>query len=375
MSLAIDILKDLISIPSQIDINKEKNIVDYLINLLYKYNFDVKTYEYSKDRPNIVATYKFDVEGPIIIFNGHMDTMPSENGEKVNVWETNPFEATIKDGKIYGLGACDMKGGIAGALSAIFKVIEENSGKGTIIINLVCDEENTSLYGTIPICENKLLNGDIAIVMEPTECRVCKKQMGNMFFKSHILGIGGHTGLPEGKINPFEIAQNYIEKLKEWIILKRENKNDSQPFINIGRYENGTSSGTIPTECTLYWGTRVMPKDNFTDYVKEIKDITEQFNENLKNGCKITTDLFESGGIDSFWCESNLLNNLLEVSKEDESIFCASSDAGFIYNILKIKSCVFGPGSLKQAHLPNEFIEIEQLEKYEKVIYKFLKQK
>ena len=75
--------------------------------------------------------------------------------------------------------------------------------------------------------------------MEPTECKMCKKQMGNMFFESHIIGIGGHTGLPEGKINPFDIAQKYIEKLKEWVILKRENKNDSQPFINIGRYENG----------------------------------------------------------------------------------------------------------------------------------------
>ena len=374
MSLAINILEDLISIPSQIDINKEKNIADYLINLLYKYKFDVKTYEYSKDRPNIVATYKFDREGPTIIFNGHMDTMPAENGEKVNVWKTNPFKATIKNEKIYGLGACDMKGGIAGALSAIFKTIEENSGKGTIIVNLVCDEENTSLYGTIPICKNKLIDGDIAIVMEPTECKVCKKQMGNMFFESHIIGIGGHTGLPEGKINPFDIAQKYIEKLKEWVILKRENKNDSQPFINIGRYESGTSSGTIPTECTLYWGTRVMPKDNFEDYVKEIEKITKNFNENLSEGCKITTKLFESGGIDSFWCESDLLNILLKVSNEDESIFCASSDAGFIYNILKIKSCVFGPGSLKQAHLPNEFIEIKQLEKYEKIIYQFLKQ-
>lgn len=373
MSLAIDILRDLISIPSQIDIDKEKNIADYLITLLYKYNFYIEKYEYAKDRPNIVARYKFDREGPTIIFNGHMDTMPAENGEKINVWKTNPFEATIKDKKIYGLGACDMKGGIAGALSAIFKTIEEGSGKGTILVNLVCDEENTSLYGTIPICKNKLIDGDIAIVMEPTECKVCKKQMGNMFFETHIIGIGGHTGLPEGKINPFEIAQKYIEQLKEWVILKKENKNDSQPFINIGRYENGTSSGTIPTECTLYWGTRVMPKDSFEDYVEEIKDLTKKFNENLSKGCKITTNLFESGGIDSFWCESDLLDDLLVFSNENESTFCASSDAGFIYNILEIKSCVFGPGSLKQAHLPNEYIEIEQLEKYERIIYNFLK--
>lgn len=372
MSSAINILENLISIPSQIDINTEKNMADYLVKLLKKYKFDVKTYEYAKDRPNIVATYNFQKEGKTIIFNGHMDTMPAENGEKINIWKTNPFKPTIIDGKMYGLGACDMKGGIAGALSAIFRCIEENSGKGTIIVNLVCDEENTSLYGTIPICKNNLINGDIAIVMEPTECRVCKKQMGNMFFKSHILGIGGHTGLPKGKVNPFEIAEEYINGLRKWIITKRENKEDLQPFINIGRYENGTSSGTIPSECTLYWGTRVMPQDNFDDYVKDIEEITEKFNEKIEKGCKVDTTLFESGGIDSFWCKSELLDKLVEISNKKESIFCASSDAGFIYNMLNIKSCVFGPGSLKQAHLPNEFIEIEQLKEYENTIYKFL---
>lgn len=372
MSSAINILENLISIPSQIDINTEKNVADYLIKLLNEHKFDVKTYEYAKDRPNIVATYHFQKKGKNIIFNGHMDTMPAENGEKINTWKTNPFKPTIIDGKMYGLGACDMKGGIAGALSAIFRCIEENSGKGTIIVNLVCDEENTSLYGTIPICENNLINGDIAIVMEPTECRVCKKQMGNMFFKSHILGIGGHTGLPEGKVNPFEIAEKYINELRKWIITKRENKEDWQPFINIGRYENGTSSGTIPSECTLYWGTRVMPQDNFNDYVKDIEEITKNFNEKIEKGCKVDTTLFESGGIDSFWCKSELLDKLVEISNKKESIFCASSDAGFIYNMLNIKSCVFGPGSLKQAHLPNEFIEIEQLKKYENTIYNFL---
>lgn len=373
MSLAVKILEELISIPSQIDIDKEKNISNYLVNLLKRYNFDIKVYEYSENRPNIVATYNFEKEGPTIIFNGHMDTMPAENGEEINTWKTNPFQATIINDKMYGLGACDMKGGIAGVLSAIFRCIEENNGKGTIIVNLVSDEENTSLYGTIPICENNLINGDIAIVMEPTECKVCKKQLGNMFFKSHIIGLGGHTGLPEGKINPFEIAERYIKELREWIVLKRDDKDDLQPFINIGRYENGTSSGTIPSECTLYWGTRVMPKDSFNDYVREVNELTDKFNLKLKEGCKINTSLFESGGIDSFYCESKLLDDLVRISGKEESTFCASSDAGFIYNMLNIESCVFGPGSLKQAHLPNEFIDIAQVIEYEENIYNFLK--
>lgn len=373
MSLSVDILSKIISIPSQIGIENEKDVAEYLEKLLREHHFKIDIHEYAKGRPNIIATYKFEKDGPTILFNGHMDTMPAQNGEKISVWNTDPFCPEIIDGKMYGRGACDMKGGIAGALAAIFRIIDENMGRGKIIVNLVCDEENTSLYGTIPLCKSNLLSADVAIVMEPTENRVCKKQMGNMFFESHILGDGGHTGLPEGKINPYEIAEDYIKELKKWVITKRINKDDSQPFINIGRYEGGTSSGTIPTECTLYWGTRVMPKDNFLDYVKEIEKLTFDFNSSLDKRCKITTNLFESGGIDSFFCESDLLEKLLEISGKPEDTFCASSDAGFLYNMAKINSCVYGPGSLKQAHLPNEFVKIDELEEYEKNIYDFLK--
>ncbi|MCR5185966.1 MAG: ArgE/DapE family deacylase [Clostridia bacterium] len=376
MSYALELLNDLIAIPSQIGIENEKNVAQFLENLLKSKGFDIEKYEFVNGRPNIIASYTFNNHGLTILFNGHMDTMPADNGEKINVWKTNPFKPEIIDGKLYGRGACDMKGGIAGALAAIFKFIEENRSAGSIgkiIVNLVCDEENTSLYGTIPLCERNLLAADIAIVMEPTENKVCKKQLGNMFFESHILGDGGHTGLPEGKINPYEIAEDYLKVLKEWIITKRINKNDSQPFINIGRYEGGTSSGTIPTECVLYWGTRVMPYDNFNDYQKEVDIITEKFNSSLDKRCKITTKLFESGGIDSFYSESKWLDKLVKVSEKEESTFCASSDAGFLKNVAGIEACVFGPGSLKQAHLPNEYIEIKELEEYVDVVYKYLK--
>ena len=370
--LKINLVKDLISIPSQIDIDNEKEISKYLCKILKEKGFNIEMYEFLKDRPNIIANYKFEKNGPTIIFNGHMDTVKYYNGQSKEEWNTNPSEATIIDDKVYGRGACDMKGGIASALSAIFHCIDNNSGCGNIVVNLVSDEENTGLYGTLPICENNLLTGDIAIVMEPTENTVCNKQLGNMFFKTSIKGIGGHTGISEGKINPFDISYSYIEKLREWIITKRKNQFDNQPFINIGNYNGGTSSGTIPSECELYWGTRVMPEDNFVDYMKEVLEITSDFQTTLPKNCEIKTVLFEGGGIDSFECHSEIINNIIKISEKEKGIFTASSDAGFINNILNIPTIVFGPGSLKQAHVSNEYISIEEMEKYSNMIYEFL---
>lgn len=365
-----DLLKKLIEIPSQIGFENEGNIAKYLCELLKKYNFKIEKHTFKKNRPNIIAKYTFKKSGPTIIFNGHMDTVPFINGE--NTWKYPYDKATLVGNKIYGRGACDMKGGIACALSAIFECIEKQTGCGTIIVNLVCDEENTGLYGTVPLCENKLLKGDFAIIMEPTECVVCPGQLGNMFFESHIKGDGGHTGLPEGKTNSFEIAYDYINELKKWIITKRKNKNDSQPFINIGRFEGGTSSGTIPSECTLFWGTRVMPQDNFIDYQKEVIKLTNDFNKKLPKNCHITTDLFEGGGIDSFISNSKYIDKLINISKKDAGVFPASSDAGFISNMLSINSVVYGPGSLKQAHLSNEYVTSDDMKECKRVLYEFL---
>ena len=366
----IKLLIDLIEIPSQIGIDNEKEIANYLSNLLKKYGFSVEEYTFQKDRPNIIAKYVFKKTGPTIIFNGHMDTVPFLNGE--NEWTYSPDKASIVDNKIYGRGSCDMKGGIACALSAVFKCIEEETGCGTIIINLVCDEENTSLYGTVPLCEKKLLSGDFAIIMEPTECSVCTGQLGNMFFKTYIKGLGGHTGLPLGKTNPFDMAYDFVNDLNKWVVTKRKNKNDLQPFINIGHFEGGTSSGTIPSECSLYWGTRVLPEDSFNDYKKDILKITSDFNKKKSNKCHLTTKLFEGGGIDSFKSSSKYADMLVNISKRKEGIFPASSDAGFISNMLSIDSVIYGPGSLKQAHLSNEYVNIDEMKECKRVLYEFL---
>lgn len=105
----IELLAKLIEIPSQIGVNKEKEISFFLADLLKKNGFSVEMFEFAKDRPNIIAKYRFKNSGPTIIFNGHMDTAPYYNEQ--NSWETDPGKAIIKNDKVYGRGSCDMKGG------------------------------------------------------------------------------------------------------------------------------------------------------------------------------------------------------------------------------------------------------------------------
>lgn len=140
-------------------------------------------------------------------------------------------------------------------------------------------------------------------------------------FQTYIRGIGGHTGVPKNKVNPFELAFQYVEKLKEWINTKKQNVEDIQPFINIGHFQGGTASGTIPSECELFWGTRVLPEDNFDDYVLEVNEITKKFQNCIPNDCCIETKLFEGGGIDSFSSRSIYADKLIELAEEKNLMF------------------------------------------------------
>lgn len=372
MKPILDTLAHLISIPSQNGIDTENNIGNYLESFLKDLGFEIQNYEYEKNRPNIIATYTFDKPGQTVLFNTHMDTKPAHNNENYNLWHSDPFSAVSKNDCIYGLGACDTKASIAVILNVLEQLIKHNCGSGKIVLNLVSDEENNSVFGTLPLCNDKKLSADLCVVMEPTDNTVCIGQLGNMFLKTTILGIGGHTGVPEGKINAFDIAIRYVHKLKEWALSKRIDVDDCQPFINIGKFIGGTSSGTIPSECEMYWGTRVLPKDSFEQYFEQIITLTKNFNDTSKQQIKVSTQLHDGGGVDGFICDSNSFQKLIDCSHKNYGIFGASSDAGFIYNKLKIPCCIFGPGSLNQAHSPDEFVKISQLEESFKILFNFL---
>ena len=115
-----------------------------------------------------------------------------------------------------------------------------------------------------------------------------------------------------------------------------------------------------------------MPEDNFIDYQKEVLKITKDFNKKITKECHLTTDLFEGGGIDSFKSNSKYIDKLINISKKKQGVFTASSDAGFIANMLSIPSVVYGPGSLKEAHLSNEYVSINDLKECKRVLYEFL---
>ena len=262
----------------------EKPMGDTMLRWLEKTPFDVSVHTYMKDRPNIIAAWKGKEEGKDFLFNGHLDVFPPTESDDPDY---DPWSGKIVDGRIYGRGACDMKGGDCAALIAM-KFLREMGfePKGNIFLTLVSDEENGGAYGIQPMLEEGLIRGDIGISMEPSCMEVV---MGNVgIYPCHVIiyGDGGHAGWaidPEGPDNRFggeDAIRKGAKALKALYKLAEDIDGRPETFMGKSRlsvtlFHAGTTLNNYPRRCMLGIDRRYMPGETAEQVRKEIEDALE----------------------------------------------------------------------------------------------------
>lgn len=362
----VSILCELIRIPSQNGQDSEFAMAIKLKGCLEALGFSTKLVSFAKDRPNVIGTLSFGRPGTTILINAHMDTKPAGgHNANGNGWATDPFVPTVKDKKVYGLGACDTKGGIACLLAALHQLRSsgvDRNGSGCLLVHFVCDEERDSELGTKQLCSTNQVVADFAIVLEPTSGRVAYAQLGNLFLVTDIWTCGGHTGVPKNKKNAFDTAIRFVTHVDTWVSsLRASSICPGQPFINIGRFEGGTASGTIPGHCRMFWSVRIIPGHTKAQYIDQINVLTESFPSTFGHPVRCCTSLDGNGGLDSYSCEHPLMDHLIRLSGMPKIVFPGSTDAALLQIESGVPSCIFGPGSLDQAHAPDEYCSVEDL--------------
>jgi acetylornithine deacetylase len=166
-----------------------------------------------EERPNVVGTKKGNGDGRSIIFSGHMDTVP----KGMDPWSVDPFSGVVKDGKQYGLGVFDMKGGMAASMMAL-KAIQDLDIQlnGDVIIENVVDEEYGGANGTLA-CRLRGYEADIAIIPEPTNMAICPVSQGGSMFRFTFQGEGaGRSFSGEELLNPVYTAARFFDILRQF---------------------------------------------------------------------------------------------------------------------------------------------------------------
>jgi len=382
---SIDILKHMVSIPTVVPPGeKYKDFVDYAKELLKEIGLEVNVVQVPrsylekhipemKDYPRYIVVGRLKRgEGPILHFNGHYHVVPPGTG-----WKTDPFKPVIIDNKLYGRGASDMKGGIVSIITAVKALVETGANiSGTIEVSMTPDEEIGGICGVNYMLESGIVKPNYCIVAEPSGYnRIWIGHKGTLWGEIVVHGKIAHASTPWLGINAFEkmvkLANKMIATLKPKVESKVTKYETDVPegkkaTIVLGSIvKGGVKINVVPDKMSFQFDRRVLPEEDFDKVVKEIEDvIKEATKEDPELKAELKT-LFKAKPA-AISPEAKITVVLKEVVKEiigEEPRLTLST--GFLdtrFFVEKgVEALTYGPGSISQAHVANEFIVIDKM--------------
>ena len=321
---------------------------------------EIQPLGHHKNKANLVATLGTGHNG--LVLAGHTDTVPFDE----NRWQFDPFKLTEKDNRFYGLGSCDMKSFFAVIIEAL-KAVDIKTIKQPLIILATADEE-TSMSGAKAIAKQAdklgISNARCAVIGEPTNMQPVRMHKGMMMEAVQLTGQAGHSSNPALGNNALEAMHKVIGELLIW---RNELQNKYRnplfevpvPTMNLGHIHGGDNPNRICGSCELQLDIRPLPGMKVSDLRHEMQQRLGQVLQNTGIQLK-TVPLFD--GVDAMETKAHSeLVRLAEKMTHTEAQAVAFGTEAPYYNAVGLETIVMGPGSINQAHQPDEYIETKML--------------
>jgi len=350
--------------------SRESNLalIEHIRSYLDNLGIDSRlTHNEEKTKANLWATIGPHEVGGVVL-SGHLDVVPVDGQS----WSSDPFSTQQNDGKLYGRGVADMKGFIAVCLAMAPKMLQQNLVH-PVHFAFTYDEE----VGCIGV--NSLLRDvadnlplpRVAIIGEPTSMKIIGGHKGSRSYHTVVKGIPAHSSDPRLGINSIMVAAKIVTHLEN---LQTTLKNNADPkcqfdppysTIDLGIIDGGTANNIIPEFTRIEWGFRLLPEDDADALQRQVTDfIDKEIIPHLKQQSPDTTVITEQTNEvvpllpDDNSPAEQLIRHLTGLN--DSGVVSFGTEAG-AFQRSGIPAVIFGPGSINQAHQPNEYIEIEQL--------------
>ena len=334
-------------------------------------------------RDNVVARWEGSRPGPCVHFNGHIDVVPAGGG-----WSFEPFAASVHDGRIYGRGTCDMKGGLAAAIVAVEALIEAYPDlPGAIEISGTADEETGGYGGVAYLAEQGYFSKprvDHVIIPEPLNVdRVCLGHRGVWWAEIETQGHSAHGSMPFLGDCAVRHMGAFVQRLEEELFPRLERRRTDMPVVppgakrstlNLNAVHGGLADGyeglpapMVPESCRLVIDRRFPVEETLEAVRGEIVAILEDL-EATRPGFRFA--LRDVMSVEPTMTEADApvvtaLAQAIErvLGRPAELVASPGTyDQKHIARIGKLKDCVaYGPGILDLAHQPDEFVIIDDM--------------
>jgi succinyl-diaminopimelate desuccinylase len=298
---------------------------------------------------------------PVLIVNGHLDVVPVNAA----AWSHDPFSPHIEDGKMYGRGTADMKGGIAAAICAL-DVLERAgvSPACDLVFHFVADEERGGRVGTQALLEQGLIRGDACLVPEPTDLQICVAERGLLHAWIRVEGRPGHGSRPREGVSAIENASRLVLALHAADFGDPDHPLLGRPTLNVGMISGGTTFNTVAETCAIGIDRRVLPGATLESTQAGISELIDAAGvPDLRYGFEIDTfgEASEMPPDDPFALLVGEAVAKATGSAPETIGMSFTTDARFVRNQAGIPAVVCGPGSVAQAHGNDEYVTLDSL--------------
>ena len=334
-----------------------RGVIDLVADWAENIGFDCEIQAVDERKFNLIARAGSGSDG--LVLSGHTDTVPCDP----SLWTSDPFTAREANERIYGLGSCDMKSFLALALTASSK-IDLGKLQRPLTIVATADEE-TTMSGARLIADNGNKLGRYCVIGEPTGLKPIRQHKGNLTMSVEYLGQSGHASDPTLGNNALDGMFQFMTDLYAYRDKIQKQFNDSAftiptPTMNLGHIHGGDNSNRICGTCLLLIDIRFLPSMSWATLKSDIEEIAAGVAE--ARGLGLTTRTFGDGMPAMNTDEaSEIAQYLTHITGKKTGSVAFGTEAPY-FNAMQTETIVLGPGSINQAHQPDEFLPLAHIE-------------
>lgn len=339
------------------------------------------THDASGKKANLFATLG-DSERPGLILSGHTDVVPVDGQN----WDTDPFKAVERDGKLYARGSADMKGFIGVALTQAPKFVEAlNAGRlgGPLHYALSYDEEVgcIGVRGLIRDLEENGIRPAGCVVGEPTSMQPIIAHKGMNRFRCTVRGREAHSSYVTYGVNAIEYAARlvvYIRQIADRLAeFEKRDCGFTVPYttLSTGLIRGGIASNVIPKECEFQFDMRTLPNASADALYQEIRAQAETLSREMRA-------IDPQSGIDLEWVSQTIglassesdaiVQWAMRLARSNQTGKVSYGTEAGLFQQMGVPTVILGPGDIAEAHRPNEFVALDQLAKCEAFVGRIL---
>ncbi|MFN3307642.1 MAG: M20 family metallopeptidase [Anaerolineales bacterium] len=347
----------------------ERPAVEYIADYLKPFGFECHWIEHEPQRATLQARLKSSGERGALVLNGHVDVVPVGAGS----WQHPPFEGVIENGRVWGRGSADMKGGVASMIVAAKAIAQANLPlKGDLILAATAGEEVNMLGARSLAGLSDARNWQAVIISEPTSNRLGLAERGVFWPEITTYGKTAHGSTPELGVNAVMMMVKVLSELEKLEIPFQPHPVLGNFTRSVNTIQGGVKVNVVPDQCSVMVDMRTLPGQDHAELLRLLEAFLARLESkipNLKASIRLTYELPPAETSQDAEAVQKFLSAARTHCATEIPIVKVpfATEAAVFVPTLGVPTLILGPGDPALAHQPNEFIEIVEMEKAAKL--------